>query len=1375
MRSNQVTQRTRTAPAARTGRHLLAALLLVALSLALTAAPAFAAEAHPSITTIDGLNYNTGVAVDESSGNLFIADGQPSESIKIYGPKGEAPVGGVVTTEIKGFDFGYQQVTLAIDDSLTSPSRGALYVANVEAQRIDKYIRNGANEYVYNCQINGRGSGCTAAGGTADPFIANGPPPGPGQPVNGKPFQLTVDSKGNLFVTDENTTAIYEFGPEGEDLATIPVELEGEARIPKSIAVNSTGDLFVTLSSGSNGEGIYRYAANATGQIEPGTEPTKFLTGGQFNSTATIAIDPSTDDLYLDLQSHVAVYGPSGVFKGEIGKEILGGVISGIAVNSQSGYVYVSNRSLNQVAIFGPAVLVPDATTEKATAVERTTATLHGTVSAAGGPSTTCLFQYADDAAFKANRFKGAPSVPCDPAGPFTGTGISEVEAKASGLTAGTTYHFRLLASNENGANEEVNEPTLKTFAAVNLETGKASGLSATAATLNGTIDPEGTEPENCDFEYLTEAAYQANLKVDHDGFTGSATAPCAETPAEIGAGNGAVPVHTDLSGLTSETLYRFRLAASNAFGTTKGADFLFGPPRIDASAVSQITSGGTVVEGLVNPDGVATTYVVQYVSEADFAEGEWAKATGIPLGGETVGSGIEAVSVAQQIPGLTPLTTYHFRILAENASGKAGGAAKTFTTYGSEGAGLPDARVYEQVTPVDKNGAAPGGDISLIQAARDGSAITFLSRGGIPGSEGAQKYPNYLASRGSDWSTRGLLPPAALGSTAGVLGLSQDLTRAYVAQSSLPASPADLSQRDNATGGWRPIALKGENVETFRYVGGSTGGSTVVFESGTKLPPGGVEEAPNIYAWDRGSGMLSLAGVFNNGLPPEKGALAGSNEPSNLRHFLQAQHTVSSDGSRVFFSDIANGQLYLRQNPTQPQSALGGKGNCTEAALACTLQVSASKRSTPDPLGPKPAAFWGATPDGSVAFFTSPAKLTNNATTGPKDEGNDLYRYEAGSGSLTDLTPDKAATDPNGAEVRGVLGASEDGSYVYFAANGVLSKTLNAQGEKATLGNCSVTGPVQSGSGTCNLYLAHEGKVAFIAKLQVTSLGSRYDLADSANWLFSYAKEGDETSSRVSADGQSLLFRSQLSLTGYDSQGFPELYRYSASDNALRCISCNPTGAAPVGAAMLRSIRAQGEFGTSPIASTLTQNLSADGNRVFFETPDKLIAGDTNGEGGCPVVYGTVARTCQDIYEWEAAGSGTCSSARQNGGCLYLLSTGTSPEASFFADASASGNDAFFFSAQPLVGQDKDQILDIYDARVGGGIASQNPTPLPICPTPEACRGGVPASPANQSPGTSSFAGPGNPKPFHHKKKKKKKSHHKKRQHKRPATRQHG
>jgi hypothetical protein len=359
---------------------------------------------------------------------------------------------------------------------------------------------------------------------------------------------------------------------------------------------------------------------------------------------------------------------------------------------------------------------------------------------------------------------------------------------------------------------------------------------------------------------------------------------------------------------------------------------------------------------------------------------------------------------------------------------------------------------------------------------------------------------------------------------------------------------------------------------------------------------------------------------------------------------------------------------------------------------------------------------------------------------------GNDLYRFDAASGALSDVTVDKG--NPNGAEVKGILGISEDGSYVYYVANGVpdgVSNSPNGRGESATLGTCQGKGDSNNlnFSGECNLYLRHGAQTMFIARLDAGGIFS-----DAANWEPALARQSArENTARVSADGQTLLFRSKRQLGPYPNGAVPELYRYQAGEAAAGCISCNPTGTAAVAAPSLQSIEPFLPVVKPPgRPAILTRNLSADGKRVFFESSDKLVAADTNGEEGCPLAGQANVPSCQDVYEWEANGSGSCESSAQNGGCLYLLSSGTSPEPSFFADASASGKDAFIFTRDALVPQDQDQIQDVYDARVDGGLVAQHVVAPGICEG-ESCKPGLASPPGFQSPQTPGFSGPGNVK----------------------------
>ena len=160
------------------------------------------------------------------------------------------------------------------------------------------------------------------------------------------------------------------------------------------------------------------------------------------------------------------------------------------------------------------------------------------------------------------------------------------------------------------------------------------------------------------------------------------------------------------------------------------------------------------------------------------------------------------------------------------------------------------------------------------------------------------------------------------------------------------------------------------------------------------------------------------------------------------------------------------------------------------------------------------------------------------------------------------------------------------------------------------------------------------------------------------------------------------LLFKSRASLTGYDSEGHAEIYRYDSAAKQLRCLSCNPTGAPAESDASLQSQKVG-------VSLVWPESLRADGRRAFFESSEPLVARDGDG--------------LQDVYEWEDQGVGVCS---QPGGCLYLISSPQGRHDEYLWAVSRSGDDVFFLSSDLLVGTDKDETSSIYDARVGGGFA---------------------------------------------------------------------
>jgi hypothetical protein len=639
---------------------------------------------------------------------------------------------------------------------------------------------------------------------------------------------------------------------------------------------------------------------------------------------------------------------------------------------------------------------------------------------------------------------------------------------------------------------------------------------------------------------------------------------------------------------------------------------------------------------------------------------------------------------------------------------------------------GLPDCRAYEQVSPVAKNGADAFGEADTVKASRSGGAVTFWSMSpflGEPGSHIVSLETPHLSSRLVDshnWSTQGLLPATDVQNAVVIGGSSEDLART-IEMSGEPALAEGAAKgpevrnayvRDNATGIYQLLAANVGNGSTLYFADATPNGRRILFETAEQLSTSNgspVSGVVNLYEWNEArpsTERLSLVGLVPSSgkgscnpsgpvcEPPVGGSVAGPGGPSvaplfpgGSSSFLYTQHTISEDGSLIFFTDLTTGFIYERK-PTVGE----------------TVRVSA---------GTEPAYWRAATPSGSFVFYT---------------EGAKLYRYNSATSTSEALT---SGTEGKG--LLGALGVSNDGSYVYIVSEEVLASNERKPGvevEKAV-------------SGADNLYEWHDGEVSFIARLEGSRAGG-----DETDWvngqggagLAEQEPGGGGKSSRVAPDGREVLFSSVRRLTAYDNAGMYELYLYNAgapasSSNPV-CVSCNSRGTTAKWNTFLSLLENDRPVGPQAQNSILARNLSNDGGRAFFETREALVPAASNDR--------------MNVYEWERKGDGTCASASvsfvaSSGGCLYLISTGQSASNSYFADASENGEDVFFFTRQSLVGQDQDPNEDVYDAHVEGGIVAQNPVSATPCADEETCRGEPEVQPAFGAPSSSLLSGSGN------------------------------
>ena len=783
--------------------------------------------------------------------------------------------------------------------------------------------------------------------------------------------------------------------------------------------------------------------------------------------------------------------------------------------------------------------------------------------------------------------------------------------------------------------------------------------------------------------------------------------------------------------------------------------------PTVTVQYATSVFSTSATLEAQINPHfWPDTTYYVEYGTGKCSEGGCPNKALfpGAALGGGAVDASIPTNGAS--ILGLSPASEYRYRFVAESGGGgPVSGAEGTFNTLpppralrdpdpcsnaafrSGPSANLPHCRAYEMVSPIDKE----GGDIAVLhsfsvsrlahldQASENGERVTFSSFRAFGDADAAPYTSQYLASRqpGQGWSTEPISPPAAgpsiylspgnLGGNTGVgidthyKAFSDDLCQGWVMQETALALTRDavagfpnLYRRQNCgTIGLEALTTVEPQVVPSDFVpaieGFSADGSRAFFTAKGALTTG-ASGARQLY--ERLGSQLSAVCILPSGahysgacsLGTADGTEGGARDSSVL-------HAVSSDGSRVFWSD-ADKRLYLRKYPERTQSNVSA-GKCTEVEKSCTVAVSQNL-----------AFFWSATADGSTALFGTP--------TPGVDGGEDLFTVAINDKNVKTTTEIAQRSG-------GVLGAGKTLKAIYLTSQDVLSTGANSEGATA-----------QAGKANVYLYNAEDGGFTFIATLSTLD-----DSPSTTGQPSPVAHRPTNRTARVTPDGRYLVFESTAPLTGYDNtdqhsgEADAEVFLYDAGTQKLVCVSCNPTGARPVGRQLFDPKRAEGGslFAAALIPGWEDQLhpsrvLSDSGEQLFFESFEPLVLRDTNG--------------ARDVYEWEPGTSQEdCEKNKaaelfvpSSGGCISLISSGESPSDSSFLDASADGRDVFFTTASSLLPQDPG-LVDVYDAREGGGFALAS---SPAACEGEACQGPF-APPNDPTPASAAFNGAGNVK----------------------------
>jgi hypothetical protein len=961
--------------------------------------------------------------------------------------------------------------------------------------------------------------------------------------------------------------------------------------------------------------------------------------------------------------------------------------------------------------------------------------------------ATTYSFEYATNEALS-----GATSL--HGAAPLEGFGgqTASVHTGAA-LNAGTLYFYRVTA--ENAQSKKEGKPIqghvehFTTGPPERPQTSAAEPVAPTSATLKGILNP-GQPGNPGTYEFLYR---QSPSECQGEGEEA--------TGAQEANGEKSEAVSAEITELLPNTIYSFCLRAHNEAGeesqpsTPLTFTTIAVKPVINGESTTNETATTAQVNAQINPEGSETTYRFEYGTSTAYGSTQ-------PIPDAEIGAGHAAITVSQQLTGLTANTEYHWRITATSPAGTTTSPDQTFN-YETEGEALPDGRAYEMVTPPQKNGALIGEALFHLQPdmSEEGSRLILTSIQCFAGAESCTgdrtaEGEQFLFSRtASGWETTALAPPATRFEANTGIKLSAETGMELFGIPTPPMSEDDLYARE-PNGEFRDIGPTNSPAEG--ALGDSEGWATngilatgdfsrVVYQERNAWPELDQGGGVSVYEYlGRGNAAPVLVGV--TGGRGSTSLISGCQTETGNGDNQSNPGVMSTDGEIVYFvasacpsgtgenegAPVPANEVFARIGADRTAAISEPQALVPEPRPECASAECIKNTERPPPPAVNPswrtAEFEAASDNGARAFFISGQQLTDGAV---QDEGSNLYESECTAGcegqderrSLFDASEATAGAKPNGGpRVRSVMAVSSDGSHVYFIAEGVLTATPNARGDTAE-------------EGANNLYVfEHDtgdphGHLAFIAQLP------------SADELEFRLQALDESGANVTPDGRYLVFESHANLTSDASRtdGANQIYRYDAETGELLRISIgqngfNDNGNAGAGDATIVPA-GRGWQHAGPARADPT--MSHDGRYIFFESPIALTPRALND-----VPIGTAGgqpRYAENVYEWHEGRVSLISDGRDVGVGPF----GTSAVSLVGSDAT--GANVFFSTDDPLVKQDTDTQRDYYDAHICSASAPcvrEPSSPSPPC-LGEECHGTPAAVPPTPNSATATFNGQGN------------------------------
>lgn len=1181
---------------------------------------------------------------------------------------------------------------------------------------------------------------------------------------------IAVDPvNGDIFVADPGNGRVQQFSATGGFLASfgapgVAVGEFGESE-PLRLTVDSNHVVYVSDSNDSNR--VQRYDAEADSFLAPiaccapaagaplmdgttvgleidpdsdgpGADEEHLLVGRNPFSGDTVVqeIDiptPTTDPVTMLVATHVYEVDPNAP-NADIDREVIG-----IGLNPTNGYLYLATPGIfasgtngtftgcsadSSGSCSGLIILSADAGSLEAsvTAPVAGTTSLSATGSAnAGGGVASYRFEISTDGASWQDSGAG---------GYVSGLDDQSVSGELSGLDPNTFYRLRLVVRKQNGFTTDVtaisNEIVVLTDAAApGAQTLGSTQRTDTSVRLRGSVDPNGTQT-TYRFEYgRVGGSFDQRVPIpDGDG----------------GSGASARLVVADVDELQPETVYQYRIVATNFVGITTGEVVTF------------------TTDPAAHPRPPLASRAYELVSPAD------------KIGGVGVGTWYQGPATAASV-GIAAHEGERFAVAGIQGSILVDGAY----AYGNDWAlaeRTPDGWISRAGSSRRAYGSQAFALISIHGATEDLSLTSWSSNTHtlqlFPEMESWEAQGAGVVMMVRDWAQGlwELFAPLNLAQNVGdpPIGTS---THAYAADGSAILSSSagvrGLAGPGDPTSPAFPDLLEGGSV----YLDEVTGSFSEAF-------PGddGVRQLVNVCTSgtvlparvDAGGGSFKQQGVLCPGELPGRSARlishggASVDAPSGFEP-AAAEGVISADGSRVFFmspdprgnlsadpcdgagvDSVCPSQLFVRQR--------GLDGTVLTRWISQT-EVSAANGAAADQdaslMGP--VFFEGASRDGDKVFFRTISPLTADdpngdgaappaggvTTGGPAPQSSDLYMYDLPDGPDGDpSTPDG---DPAGGDlVRISAGPAGEGDCNSAHSGDAALRFFASDASRvyftcaAPLPGIPVTddGTITSPGGnvgddsTSNLYLYEPARPLaqrwrFVARLPRSShLGTcATGGSQRGSVIMRPGQDGPATGilgeNRCvtgTQDGSLVTFFTDGRLTGDDPDELSgDVYGYDAKRDELTRLSapqggvggtyqCTPGGD--------DDARCYGDGGIGTQSAALIRlGVAArpDGETLaFFQSRSRLVPEDTD--------------EAYDVYQWHD-------------GNLSLLSRGgNDTDGIFYLGNDRSGLNVYLATRDRLTWQDKDAVFDVYTARIGGGIP-EPATPALCAALADACQGG--------------------------------------------------